>query len=93
MKPRLTSYYDPDDPPRATRTDEANRLLGKVVFRVPLWFLYVWAVGGDPLAAVPSLIDLGGWRLAVGAVLVVWTLAPLAYGVEHLLFDTFASEN
>jgi hypothetical protein len=85
MKPRLTSYYDPADPPRASRTDEANRLLGKAVFRAPLWFLYVWAVDGDPVNAVPSLLDLGGWRLVVGALVLVWTVAPLAYGLEHLL--------
>lgn len=93
MKARLTSYYDPDDPPRASRVDEASRLLGETVFRAPLYLLYVWAVGGTPLDAVPSLIDLGGWRLAVGLLILVWTLAPLAYGVEHLWLDLVTSEN
>ncbi|UXF50888.1 MAG: hypothetical protein HQRvContig02_27 [Haloquadratum phage sp.] len=93
MKPRLTSYYDPDDPPRATRMDEIDRLLGKTVGRAVVYLIYVFAVGGDVMAAFVSLIALGGWRLAVGAGLLVWTLAPLAYGVEHLWFDLLTSDN
>jgi len=93
MKPRLTSYYDPADPPRPSRIDEANRLIGKVASRIPLWFIYVWAVDGNPLDAVPSLLDLGGWRLVVGVLLLAWTVAPLAYVVEHMLLDLFTAEN
>ena len=93
MKARLTSYYDPDDPPRPTRSDEIDRLLGKTVGRAVVYFVYVFAVGGEPMDAFVSLIQLGGWRLAVGSVLLVWTLAPLALGVEHLLLSTKLTGN
>jgi hypothetical protein len=93
MKARLTSYYDPDDPPRASRTDEADRLLGKAAARAVIYIAYVFAVGGEPMDAFFSLIELGGWRLAIGSLILLWTLAPLAFGVEHLLLSSKLAEN
>jgi hypothetical protein len=93
MKPRLTSYYDPADPPRASRGDEANRLLGKALPRASVYFIYVYAVGGDPLHALISLIEIGGWKLAGGLVILLWAVAPLAVGLEHLLMTDDAADN
>jgi hypothetical protein len=78
------SDYDPDDPPRVTHRQEAERLLGKGVLRILLYFLLLMLLGLDPrdsILAEPWWLQL----IALGLfVTIAWTLAR---GAEHAIAD------
>jgi hypothetical protein len=80
----LTDYYDPNDPPRPTRQDEIDRLFGKGLGRLIMWWVFVAAIGGDPWNAALSVLGLAWWKVAIAIAMAIWVLAPILYAAEHL---------
>lgn len=86
------SDYDPEDPPTADHSYEADRLFGVAVGRGALLFAYVLLTGGELKYSVWSLWGKSWLVFGVGVALLLFTIWPLVQAMEHTHADLFGDD-
>jgi len=82
----MLTEYDPENPPVASRSDEADRLFGVAVGRELNYALYMWLVNQEisiQALSIFTVLNKHPIVIIVAVYLSVRVIWPLVLGFEH----------